>query len=357
MTLRPAAFAIPGDLSQPTGGYRYEGRMLQGLRDLGRDVRYLRVGASFPDPTPADMADLIAQLNALEPDRAVILDGFLSATIDTQALRQLHVPTVAMVHHPLALETGLTEARRDHLYRIERANLSVIPQVLVPSPHTAQILREQYGVAAGRITIARPGTDRPALPPAPIQPPMILSVGIQHPRKGHDILLRSLARLRAYDWTAVIVGADYDPAHSAELRHLLTRLDLEDRVRLAGRVSSDELAELYRTASVFALATRYEGYGLVFDEALAAGLPIVSCATGAVPDTVPGEAGLLVPPDDAEAFATALGSLLGDPAARVRQAAAAHAAGLALPSWADTARTAGAVLDALPRPAAQANRA
>jgi hypothetical protein len=78
----------------------------------GRDVRHLQIGASFPDPTPEDMADRDrAALTALEPARAVILDGFMSATIDTDALARLHVPTVAMVHHPLALESGLEPAR------------------------------------------------------------------------------------------------------------------------------------------------------------------------------------------------------------------------------------------------------
>lgn len=348
MKLRPAAFAIPGDITQPTGGYYYEKRLLEGLRAQGRDVRRLRIGASFPDPTPEDMAGLIAQLNALEPDRPVILDGFLSATIDTEALSRLHVPTVAMVHHPLALESGLDAGRRDLLYRIERNNLALVSHVLVPSPHTLEILRDRYAVAADRITCARPGTDRPVLPPAAVDPPLILSVGIQHPRKGHDILLQSLARLRSLNWTAVIVGAPYDHDHAKELKRLREELDIGDRVRFAGRVSDDELALLYSQASVFALATRYEGYGLVFDEALAAGLPIVSCSTGAVPDTVPADASRLVPADDPEAFSAALSDLLTDPACRARLAAAAQVAGRRLPTWSDTAHTAGAVLDSLP---------
>ncbi|MQX35710.1 glycosyltransferase family 4 protein [Roseospira navarrensis] len=348
MTPRPAAFAIPGDIATPTGGYRYERRLLEGLRDQGRDVLHLQFGGSFPDPTPADMADAVAQLMALPPERAVILDGFVSATMDPAALARMPGPSVAMVHHPLALESGLDDTRRDRLDRLERENLALISHVLVPSPHTRRIVTEQYGVPAARVTVARPGTDRPTGPRVPADPPLILSVGIQHPRKGHDVLLQALTRLRDFAWTAVIAGDCYDADHGRHLDALLLSLGLGGRVRLTGRVSAAELDRLYSTASVFALATRYEGYGLVFDEALSYGLPIVSCATGAVPDTVPPEAGLLTQPDDPDAFADALARLLTDRAACDRLANAAAAAGLGLPTWADTAATAGAVLDALP---------
>ncbi|MFW5881791.1 MAG: glycosyltransferase, partial [Roseicyclus sp.] len=303
MSLRRAAFAIPGDLSTPTGGYKYERSLLEALRAQGRDVAYLKLGPSFPDATPADMADAVAQLAGLAPDRVAILDGFVSATLDTDALAALQVPRVAMVHHPLALETGLSPERRDHLYRLERANLAHVDHVLVPSPATASVLSAQYGVAPGRITVAPPGTERPLLPRAPVSPPLILSVGIQHPRKGHDILLRALARLTDLDWHAVIAGKVLDAAHAADLERLRAELGLADRVRLAGHVPDAELAGLYARATLFALATRYEGYGLVFDEALANGLPIVSCHVGAVPDTVPVGAGRLVAPDDAAALA------------------------------------------------------
>ena len=343
----PAAFAIPGDIATLTGGYIYERRLLEGLRAGGREVRHIRLGASFPDPTPGDMADAVERLCALAPAGPLILDGLVFGSIDTAGLARVGAPIVAMIHHPLALESGLTEARRAHLYRTERDNLSLARHVLVPSPHTAAILASDYGVAPDRITIARPGTDRPLGPPSRVDPPLLLSVGIQHPRKGHDIVLRALARITDLDWTAVIVGSAYDAGHAAALAVLHEELRLGGRVSFAGRVPQDRLDALYRAASVFALATRYEGYGIVFDEALAHGLPIVSCRTGAVPQTVPGDAGLLVEPDDPDAFAEALRLVLTKDGRRRDMADAARRAGSSLPSWEDTARTVSAVLERL----------
>jgi glycosyltransferase involved in cell wall biosynthesis len=345
--VRTAAFAIPGDITTLTGGYIYERRLLEGLRAAGRDVLHVELAASFPDPAPAEMADAVARLAALDPERPLILDGLVFGSIDTGGLATVRAPIVAMIHHPLAHESALTEARRALLYRTERDNLRLARHVLVPSPHTAAILTAEYGVAPELITIVRPGTDRPLGPSAPVEPPLILSVGIQHPRKGHDILLRALARVTDLDSRAVIVGSPYDPPHATDLAALHAELGLGERVTFAGRVSSERLSELYRSATIFALATRYEGYGIVFDEALAHGLPIVSCRTGAVPQTVPAEAGLLVPPEDAEAFAGALRTLLEDRATRARLGAASAAAGALLPGWDTVAATAGEVLDAL----------
>ena len=115
----------------------------------------------------------------------------------------------------------------------------------------------------------------------------------------------------------------------------------------------EEIGALYRQATLFALATRYEGYGIVFDEALVHGLPIVSCATGAVPETVPEGSGRLVPCDDPEAFAAALRNLLENAEERDRCAETASAAGAMRPGWTDTARIGSHVLDALPHPDAR----
>lgn len=344
---RSAAFAIPGDINTVTGGYIYERRLLEELRVLGHDVQHIPLGASFPEPSSEDMIHAVEALLAVEPERALILDGLVFGSIDPAGLARVRVPIVAMIHHPLALETGLTAQQRGHLFATEKANLGLAQHVLVPSPHTAKILTTDYAVPQSRITIAQPGTEVHAGTPTPIDPPLILSVGIQHPRKGHDVLLRALAEIRELPWRAVIVGSVHDAAHAEELARMVETLGLSGKVTLAGRIPQEDLETLYATASVFALATRYEGYGMVFDEALAWGLPIVSCATGAVPDTVPSKAGLLVRPDAPGQMAGAMGRLLTDHALRKRMAKASLRAGADLPGWSDTAKIAGGVLDAL----------
>lgn len=346
---RSVAFALPGDIDTLTGGYIYDRRLVEGLRDQGHTVQVVQLPDSFPTPDDAQMKAALDQLAALPADLPVIIDGLAFGALDTGGLERVQAPILALIHHPLAQESALPAALADHLYRTERANLAVARHVLVPSPHTRDMLIQRYEVPAGRITVVRPGTDRPIRrgPSGPVQPPLILSVGILHPRKGHDVLIAALARLRDLDWQAVIVGTPWDPAHAAELQAQVSALDMGQRLVLAGQLPAEELQDLYRRASLFALATRYEGYGIVFDEALSHGLPIVSTRTGAVPDTVPPDAGILVAPDNSQVLADALHGLLTDPQVRSAKAAAAARAGALLPGWGDAARLAGAVVEGL----------
>ena len=346
----PAAFAIPGDLSTRTGGYNYERSLLHALQASGRDVAYIRLGDSFPHPTPQDSAHALRALQALPPERVLVLDGLVFGSIDTEGLARVRAPVVAMLHHPLGLEAGLAPDRAAALIARETANLRLAAHVAVPSPHTARILAADFGVAPERITIALPGFDRPGpAVTARAEPPLILSVGILCERKGHDVLLEALARNADLPWQAEIVGLTHDPAVETALRRQRAALGLEGRVRLAGCIPDTALERLYSGARVFALATRYEGYGLVFSEAMLHGLPVVTCAVGAVPETLPEGAGILVAPDDPAAFAAALRRMLTDPALHTACSARARAAAADLPRWSDTAAVIGDVLDRLAR--------
>ena len=333
------AFAVPGPITNRTGGTIYDRRVIHALRERGTKVHHIELPGCFPSPSPEDMDRAVALLAAVPADRPLIVDGLAYGALPPDRVALLRAPLVPLVHHPLAEETGLPGRDRAKLLETERANLARARHVLVPSPHTAALLRGTYGVSETMLTVARPGTDQPKARARPATPALILSVGIQLPRKGHDILLQALARIMDLPWQAVIAGAALDPDYARVLERLRRKAGLQDRVTLAGEVPDAALADLYARGSLFALATRYEGYGIVFNEALAHGLPIVSCATGAVPDTVPHGAGLLVPPDAPERFADALRELLANRSQRDACAEAARAAGQALPGWSDTAAT------------------
>ncbi len=339
------ALALPGALETLTGGSFYDRRLVGSLRGAGHGVAVVTLPDGFPDPGAAAMASAVAQLAAQPAGRVVIVDGLAFGALPTAAVAGIAAPLVALVHHPLAMEPGLDPAVAEALWRRERDNLALARHVLVPSGHVAGLLVARYGVPRARIEVLEPGVDRPAAAEvARAVPPLILSVGLLDPRKGHDVLITALEGLGDLDWQAVIAGTPRDAAHVAALEAQLAASPLRGRIRLAGRVSMEERDRLYAQASVFALATRYEGYGIVFNEALLAGLPIVSCRAGAVPDTVPAEAGLLVPPDDPAAFAAALRVVLTDAARRAAMAGAARRAGAALPGWDAVARRAAEVL-------------
>ncbi len=356
--MRPAraAFAIPGDINTLTGGFIYERSLLDAMRAAGREVERLTLPASYPDPSAEDDAATREALAAVPPDVPVIVDGLVFGAMDTGVFDSVRAPVIAMIHHPLGLETGLDRARARELLRLEAANLARADHVVVPSPHTARILRDRFGVPDERVTIAPPGFPEPDSVRAETTPPLILSVGLLAPRKGHDTLLDALAGLADLDWTAEIVGRAHDPDTAGALKDRRATLGLDARVRFAGELGDVALRDRFRAASIFALATRYEGYGMVFSEAMLHGLPIVGCAVGAVPDTVPPETGILVPPDDAAAFGGALRRLLSDAGLRGRMAEASARAGRALPAWADTAGIMGAVIDRLASRAASAPR-
>jgi len=117
-----------------------------------------------------------------------------------------------------------------------------------------------------------------------------------------------------------------------------------------GAVPPERILELYSASDLFVLASRFEGYGMALAEAIAHGLPVVSTTTGAIPDTIPAGAGLLVPPNDVAALAQALRRLISDRAERRRLAINARAAAAQLPTWQESARLfAGAIETSISR--------
>jgi len=330
-------FVVPGPLEQLTGGYVYDAHVVAALRDRGWNVHVHNLRGRFPDPDATARASLTATLADVPAGARVVVDGLgmgvLPDVIEAHAKR---LRILSLVHHPLAEETGVAPADKERFARTERRAIAACAGVIVTSGFTARVL-DTYGVGAERARVAPPGTDRarPAIGPRPGAPPALLCVASVTPRKGHDVLVAALEQVRDLEWTCVCVGStERDLDHAASVRAKVARAGLNERVSFVGEREGEQLEAQYHGASVFVLASYYEGYGMALAEAIARGLPIVSTTGGAIPFTVPADASVLVPPGDAEAFASALRSVL-DPDATLREelAAAARRRAAELPTW------------------------
>jgi glycosyltransferase involved in cell wall biosynthesis len=339
-----AVFAIPGDITLPTGGYAYDREVLALLPTMGIDVRRLELPGGFPDPTPADLARTAERIAGTPSGTVLLIDGLAYGAMPAALIDGFDRPIVALVHHPLCLEAGVAPARAEALRALETAALARAAQVVVTSPTTARTLAADFAVPPGHITVAVPGTDPAtrAIGSAGADGKIaLLAVGSVVPRKGYDVLVRALAidaAAHAPDWNLRIVGAiDRSPATVAALRDQIAAAGLGNLVELAGPMSRDQLDRCYDQADIFVLSSHYEGYGMVLAEALARGLPIATTTGGAAAETVPDGAALKVAPGDDKALRQALRQLIDDPALRRRLADAAWAAGRTLPRWSDTA--------------------
>ncbi len=346
------AFVIPGDINLPTGGYGYDRRVLALLPAAGVAIKHVVLPGSYPAPSHDDLAAGERVLSQLPPGLPLLIDGLAFGAMPADVVARIRQPIVALCHHPLALEAGLTRTQQLHFQQTETAALALTRHVVATSPMTKQILVADFGVAAARITVAEPGTDAAQRATgsgtSAHAQPHLLAVGSIVPRKGYDVLVRAMSGLKHLDWRLTVAGSgDRSPETTQALRTAIEITGLKQRITMFGAVAAADLDRLYDAADLFVMPSLFEGYGMVLGEAMARGLPVVCTTGGAAAETVPDAAALKVPPGDAEAFRDAVARMLGDKTLRGRMADAAWLAGQALPRWTDTARTIANVLKAI----------
>ena len=344
------AFAVPGDLATATGGYGYDRRVIAELQVLGWQIDVVSVGDGFPQPSVEQRVVALARLDALPDGIPIVVDGLALGALPEAAEKiARRAPLVALVHHPLALEAGLSPAEARRLFESERKALAAARSVIVTSRATAQRLNADYDVPPERITVAMPGTDRGVPAKGSLDGTLhLLSVGAVVPRKGFDVLIAALASIADLPWRLTIAGdLTRSPATTARLEADIARHRLADRVDLLGAVSSKQLAALYSSADVFVLASHFEGYGMAYAEAMAHGLPVIGTTGGATADTVPATAGVLVEPGNVKALTRALRTVIENEEERRRLARGALAAAAELPTWESTARIFASALERL----------
>ncbi len=341
MTLRIALDVTP-ELIGSTGVARYSRELRHALaRRDDCSISAFALGRRS-HPLPADVRHLPVPLRIIQ--RGWAAAGLPRAEHIAGRVDVVHsldlvpppttAPLVITVHDLVTAERPeLHAARSRRMQEAQRRALSRAAAVLAVSRATADALAA-HGVDRARLHVTPNGLT--PLPP-PVDPPVrrsyLLVVGTLEPRKGHEVLLRALARARHRDLEIVFAGP---PAHgAATLTALAEQLGLADRLTLLGPVSDAVLAGLYRDAQVLCMPSLGEGFGLPVLEAMASGLPVLASDLPAIRE-VAGDAALLVAPGNADALADALTRILGDAPLRERLRAEGPARAAAF-TWEATA--------------------
>lgn len=348
------ALITVGDTRRLTGGYLYHARLLDGLRRRGDTVDELSPAGAGLDQQLAAAADWGGRWDMTGYD-VVVVDALARGLVAQHADRWRALkPLIVLVHQlaseaepsgrpedptalPIRPEDGAAERAVEHGLE---APLLRADRLVAVSRHGRELLLAR-GVPVERISIVSPGFDRLPVPfsasPRLGGPTRVLCVAQWIPRKGIADLVAAWTRLNAPGAVLELIGeAGADRAYADRVYAAIRAAP--DSIRVRGTVSDDELQRAYLVADVFALPTRFEGYGMVFAEALAFGLPVIACGVGPLPELLGPEAALLTQPGDVPALAEALDGLVGDHDLRHRMAAAARRRAKELPAWGDTVR-------------------
>ncbi len=287
-------------------------------------------------PTPGALAAVRRSARENEVDM-VLLDpalplGLLGPHLD--------VPYGVILHGAEVTVPGRLPGSRAALARVLREARLVVSAGRYPA---AEALHVAPGIS-DRVVEVPPGVDAGAITPLkaaerraararlglPAQGPLVVSVSRLVPRKGMDVLIEAANRL-APSYPDLVVAIGGQGRELARLRRLAS--ESPQAVRVLGRVSDQDRAALLGAADVFVMACRtrwlgleQEGFGIVFLEAAAAGVPQIAGDSGGAPEAVlDGVTGLVVEaPEDPGAVAEALRSLLADPTGRRRMGRAAR---------------------------------
>jgi glycosyltransferase involved in cell wall biosynthesis len=304
------------DVTVATGNY-------PGARDeVVENVRYVRLGAASPYAWSRwTYARAATRMLAKSQYDAAVFDFSVYTPLRLPRDRPVGV-TVHHVTGPTARERwgpvlgGMLAAHERRMLRsarwISATSAATYEQLRALLPERAHIVRVGAGVPDDLFSLPRREQD------------YLLYFGrLDWFQKGLDVLLDATARLvRGHPALQLrIAGRGKD---AARVNEAARRLGLGEHVQLLGPVSEDERRALFSGARVLLMPSRFEGFGMVAAEAMAAGVPVVAAAAGSLPEVVaPPEGGVLVPREDPDALAAAAERLLADGDAR---AALSHSA-------------------------------
>lgn len=338
---------VYGDIDTTSGGFLYDRRLVDGLRERGDSVDVIGL------PWRSYSRGLLDGVSGSFVDRLVgsydvLLEDELAhptlVGLNPRVRRRFERPIVSIVHHLRCSEARSRPATA--LYRaIERRYLAGVDAVVCNSEAT----RDAVGTLADLPTVvAPPAGDRfdPAIDAGTIDerarrsgPLAVCFLGSLVPRKGLLALVEGLSWLADDRWRLRVVGdPTVDPAYATRVRRRITQLGVADRVWFDGRLDDDALAAALREDHVLAMPSTHEGFGIAYLEGMSFGLPALATTAGGAREVVThGETGWLLPPGDRAGIARAIGTVATDRDRLARMGRAARDRYETHPTWSENA--------------------
>jgi glycosyltransferase involved in cell wall biosynthesis len=232
------------------------------------------------------------------------------------------IPVLVAIHDTIADRNprfAFSSKKQEWLWRLKvRAALAQADTIVTVSEHSRRSIAEWFHVPASRIAVIQEAASsvfQPGSYPPPHRPFALYAGGIS-PNKNLPSLIRSFARTGArLRGAQLILAGDYESdqfkGNYAEVRSLITELDLENDVILTGLVSDSELCRLYNTCTVFVMPSLDEGFGLPAVEAMSCGRAVI-VSRGTSLEEVTADAGILVDPQSIEQISDAIDRVFSD---------------------------------------------
>lgn len=342
---------IYGQLSNLSGGYIYDRQLVEYLTSQGDEVQVI----SMPwHDYPVRVADnlnfkLVNQLRAMKLD--VLLQDELNHPslflLNRLIRKEIAYPIVSIVHHLRSNEIHSTVEHWVYTL-VEQAYLNSVDAFIFNSRTTSIAVQTMTGKLSKHV-IAYPGGDRlgkgmrlaeisqRSQSPGPIR---LVFLGNLIPRKGLHTLLAAVSSIKETNWTLEVIGRlDADPLYAAEMQNLSKSLGITKRVLFRGQLNDAEVIETLHNSHLMIVPSSYEGFGIIYLEAMGFGVIPVATTAGAASEIIQhGENGYLMQPDNQGALASLIENLAENRARLEQVGVAARQHFSEFPTWQESAK-------------------
>lgn len=316
---------IYASLDFPSGGFLYDRKLVETLQSRGHNVeivslpwrKYIQhLGDNFS-------AEVFQRLRQLDVD-LLLQDELCHPSLyalNQRLKSQVHYPIISIVHHLRVSETRPMFLK--WLFGlIERRYLESVDAFIVNSHTTKSVVEGQLGKSKPHV-VAQPAGNRlkPDVSAVEIEqrvrrsgPLQGLFVGALIPRKAPDVILQAMSLLPLGRVEFYFAGSLHThPAYAEELRRFVRTKGLDPHVHFLGHLEDEDLAKLLRASHVLVLPSIYEGFGIVYLEAMGFGLPAIGTRRGAAAEIIrDGENGYLIDVGSFSQLAARLAELHAD---------------------------------------------